>query len=113
MVDKRRLGAARPARRLSWRGACSRVGKPLTDRFVTMAHAMLVAIRLVCLILVSLFRLLRVPLVILFALPLVVIGDCAARAKYGLVRLDQMIELYEQRMDQRGERGARGAPGEG
>src|SRR5437588_9137771 len=34
-------------------------------------------------------------------------------AKYGLVRLDHMIEPYEQRMAQRGERGARGAPGEG
>jgi Na+/H+-translocating membrane pyrophosphatase len=51
------------------------IGKPLTDGFVTMANAMLVAIGLVYLLLV--------PLVTFFALPLVVIGAFVVLAVTG------------------------------
>jgi HAE1 family hydrophobic/amphiphilic exporter-1 len=59
------------------------VGKQLTDSFVNMAYAMLVAIGLVYLIMVILFRSLLVPLVILCALPLAVIGAFLALAVTG------------------------------
>jgi hypothetical protein len=48
------------------------IGTQLTNSFVSMAYAMLVAIGLVYLIVVILVCLLLVPMVILFALPLVV-----------------------------------------
>ncbi|HZS92342.1 MAG TPA: efflux RND transporter permease subunit [Chloroflexota bacterium] len=54
------------------------VGKQLTDSFINMAFAMLVAIGLVYLIMVILFRSLLVPFVILFALPLAAIGALIA-----------------------------------
>jgi fatty acid desaturase len=50
------------------------VGTQVTDGFVTMAYAMLVAIGLVYLLLVMLVHLLLAPMVIFFALPLIVIG---------------------------------------
>jgi HAE1 family hydrophobic/amphiphilic exporter-1 len=59
------------------------VGKQLTDSFVNMMYAMLVAIGLVYLIMVILFRSLLVPLVILCALPLAVIGAFIALAVTG------------------------------
>jgi hydrophobic/amphiphilic exporter-1 (mainly G- bacteria), HAE1 family len=59
------------------------VGKQLTDSFVNMAYAMLVAIGLVYLIMVILFRSLLVPVVILCALPLAVIGAFIALAVTG------------------------------
>ena len=59
------------------------VGTQVTDGFVTMAYAMLVAIGLVYLIMVMLFRSLLVPLVILCALPLAVIGALVVLAVTG------------------------------
>jgi hydrophobic/amphiphilic exporter-1 (mainly G- bacteria), HAE1 family len=55
----------------------------LTDSFVTMASAMLVAIGLVYLLMVILFRSLLEPVVILFALPLAVINAFVALAVTG------------------------------
>jgi HAE1 family hydrophobic/amphiphilic exporter-1 len=64
----------------------SGVGMQLTDGFVNMADAMLVAIGLVYLLLVMLVRLLLVPLAIPFALLLAIIGAFVVLAVAGHAR---------------------------
>lgn len=56
------------------------IGKEITDGFINMGIAMLVAMGLVYLVMVFLFRSLLVPFVILFSLPLAVIGALVALA---------------------------------
>lgn len=56
------------------------ISKDLTDGFINMGIAMLVAIGLVYLVMVFVFRSLLVPFVILFSLPLAVIGALVALA---------------------------------